>query len=159
MSATFGFSEANGVGEVITDSLTNLNMGSIDMSGLTPSTYPVIAGANAFEKYLKAKFSGTFTEISNMKFWKSAGSLKTGEAIKADLVTSYAQPVATTSTVAVTNVPTVVGSAITVLSAAGTATITAPGYTRYIALQLQTTASTPAGALNTKTFTFQYDEV
>lgn len=159
MSATFGFSEANGVGEAVTDGLTNLNMGSVDSTNLTPSTYPIVAGANAFEKYLKAKFSGTFTEISNMKFWKSVGALKTGEAILADEVTSYAQPVATTSAVAVSAIPTSVGSAIVVHSAAGAATIAAPGYTRYIALQLQTTVSTPAGALNTKTFTFQYDEV
>jgi hypothetical protein len=33
------------------------------------------------------------------------------------------------------------------------------GYTDYIRLQLQTTGSTPSGAVNQKTFCFQYDEV
>jgi len=32
-------------------------------------------------------------------------------------------------------------------------------YTGYIRLQLRTTGSTPSGAVNQKTFTFQYDEV
>lgn len=159
MSATFGFSEANGAGETVTDSISNLNMGSVDMTNLTPSTYPIVAGANAFEKYLKAKFSGTFTEISNMKFWKSVGALKTGEAILADEATAYAQPVATTSSVALDAIPTSVGTAITVHNTSGGLTITSPAYTRYICIQLQTTGSTPAGALNQKTFTFQYDEV
>jgi len=159
MAATFEFSESNLVGEVVQDGITNLNFGDIDDHELTPSSYPIVVGDNSYEKNLRAKFDDTFTEISNMKFWKSAGAYKTGEAIKADEMTVYATPVKTTSVRAVDDVPIVIGSAIVVHSAAGEATITAPGYTRYICLQLQTTGSTPSGALNTKTFTFQYDEV
>jgi len=159
MSASFQFSEANGAGETVTDGIGNLNFGSIDLHELTPGTYPIVAGNNSYEKYLKCHLYGTFTTISNMKFWKSVGALKTGEAIKATEATAYATPVATASAVAVDDVPTGVGSAIAVHSFGGTTTITAPGYTRYICLQLQTTSSTPPGALNTKTFTFQYDEV
>lgn len=159
MSATFQWSESNGAGETVTDGISNLNFGSNDSPNIVPSTYRIVAGENSFEKYIRGKFSGTFTEISNMKFWKSVGGLVTGEAIKTDEATAYAQPVATTSSVAVTDVPTAEGSAIVVHAANGNTTITAVGYTKYLCLQLQTTGSTPAGSVNQKTFTLQYDEV
>jgi hypothetical protein len=159
MAATYQWSEANGSGETVTDGISNMNFGDTDAANLTPASYPIVAGNNSYEKDIKAKFSGTFTEISNMKFWKSAGAYVTGEDIKADQVTSYVQPVKTTSTRAVTTIPTTEGTALAILSAAGTTTITAAGYSRYICLQLQTTVSTPAGAVNQKEFTFQYDEV
>jgi hypothetical protein len=49
-------------------------------------------------------------------------------------------------------------------SAEGAATIVygasgVSGYTKYVRLQLHTTGSTPSGAVNQKTFVFQYDEV
>lgn len=159
MAATYEWSESNLVGEVVQDNIANLNFGDIDDHELTPATYPVVAGTNAYEKYIRAKFSSTFTEISNMKFWKSAGEYKTGEDIHAAENVAYAQPVKTTSSVATVTIPITEGTALHIHSAAGTDTITAPGYTKYICLQLQTTGSTPAGAVNQKTFTFQYDEI
>ena len=159
MAATFEWSESNGATPDVTDDIANLNFGDIDDAEIVVADYPIVAGNNSYEKNIRGKFSGTFTEISNMKFWKSAGALVTGEAIKADLVTSYVQPVKTASTRATTDVPTTEGTAIAVLAADGEATIDAAGYTRYICLQLQTTSETPAGAVNQKTFTFQYDEV
>lgn len=159
MAATFKWSEANGVSEVVTDGITNLNFGDVDSANLVIASYPIIAGENSYEKNIKLKFSGTFTEISNMKFWKSAGALGTGESIKADEVTSYVQPVKTTSTRAVTAIPTTMGTALVIHSSAGTLTITAAGYTRYICLQLQTTSSVSTGDVAEKTFSFQYDEV
>jgi hypothetical protein len=159
MAATLQWSEANGAGEVVTDGISNINFGDIDQANIVIATYPIIAGNNSYEKNIKLKFSGTFTEISNIKFWKSAGALGTGESIKADEVTSYVQPVKTTSPRAVTAIPAVVGSAIVVHSAAGATTITAAGYTRYICLQLQTTGSIATGNIAEKTLTVQYDEV
>jgi len=161
MAAIFQWCEANGSGATVTDGITNLNMGDVDAPNLVTSTYPIVAGENSYEKFIKAKFTSTFTEISNMKFWKSAGALKTGETVKANLVlpASYSQPVKTTSSQATTDVPESLGAALAVRSAADTATITATGYTEYICMQLRTTGSTPAGAVNTKTYTFQYDEV
>ena len=158
MSATFEWSESNGASETVTDNISNLNFGSNDSANITPATYPIVAGNNSYEKYIRAKFSGTFTEISNMKFWKSAGAYKTGEAIKAAANVAYSTPTSSTSSVATSNVPESEASALSIQSSGGTSTITSPGYTKYICLQLQTTSSTPAGAVNTKTFTFQYDE-
>ena len=160
MSATFKFSETNGAGTTVTDDIANLNFGSNDSVEVVPATYPIIAGENSYEKFLQANFSGTFTEISNMKFWMSGGTFGVGEGIDADVDVAYSQPVVSTSTVATTAMPNAEGSAFDVLAADGTAvTIVAEGYTGYICLQLQTTGSTPSGAVDQKEFTFQYDEV
>jgi len=162
MAAIHQFSESNGAGEVETIPVANLNFGSNDSAEINTTTYPITRGDASFEKYLRAKFTGTFTEISNMKFWKSAGTLVTGETIKAAANVAYAQPSATPN--ADSDVPVTEGTALSMQSAEGAATIVygasgVSGYTKYLRLQLQTTGSTPAGAVNQKTFTMQYDEV
>jgi len=157
MPATYQWSESNLAGENVTDGITNLNFGSNDSVNLNTTTYPITRGNSSFEKYIRAKFTDTFTTISNMLFWKSAGSYLTGEAVKAAANVAFVTPSQTPNADA--DVPILVGSALSIQSAAGTTTITSPGYTKYIRVQEQTTGSTPAGAVNTKTFTFQWDEV
>ena len=153
MSATFAWSESNGAGPTVTDGISNVNFGSNDSANLVPATYPIAAGANSFEKWVRGKFSGSYTSVANLRFWKSAGSYVTGEDIKAAVNASFAQPVSTTSAVATVTVPTVEGSAL-----APTAPGAAPDYSGYVTMQLQTTVSTPPGAVNQKTFTLKYDE-
>ena len=162
MAATHQFSESNTISEVVTDGITNLNFGSNDSVNLNTTTYPITRGNASFEKYIRAKFTGVFTVISNMKFWKSAGALVTGETVKASVNTAFATPSATAN--GDSDVPTLVGSALVPQSAEGAATIIhgasgVSGYTKYIRLQTQTTGSTPSGAVNQKTFVMQYDEV
>jgi hypothetical protein len=162
MSATHEFSESNLVGEVVMDGITNLNFGSVDDHDLSTTTYPILRGSSSFEKYLRCKFTGVYSIISNMKFWKSAGTLVTGETIKAATNQVYTQPSATAN--GDSDVPVTEGAALTLQSAEGEATIVygasgVSGYTKYVRLQLQTTVSTPSGAVNQKTFVFQYDEV
>jgi len=153
MAATFQWSESNGAGETVTDGISNANMGSTDAPNITPASYPVAAGSNSYEKWLRGKFSGSYTSISNLRFWKSAGAYVTGEAIKAAVNATYQTPVQTTSTIATADVPTVEGSAL-----APTAPGASPSYSGYITMQLQTTGSTPPGNVNSKTFTLKYDE-
>jgi len=160
MAATFEWSESNTVGEVVHDNISNLNMGSNDSYEIVPATYPIVGGENAFEKYVRGKFTGTFTEITNMKFWKSGGTYKTAEVIKAEENVAYIQPTTSASTVATTNIPVDSSNALVIEESGGTTgTMTATGYTKYICVQLQTGGTTPAGDLNQKEFTFQYDEV
>jgi len=157
MAATHAFSESNGA-EVVHDSIANLNFGSNDSYELNTTTYPITRGNSSFEKYLRCKFSDTFTEISNMKFWRSdVLGYKTGETLKAAANVAFATPSATPN--ADSDIPLNEGASLAIQSAAGTTTITAPGYTKYIRLQLQTTGSTPSGAVFQKTLTFQYDEI
>lgn len=162
MAATFEWSESNGAGEVVSDNIANVNFGSVDDKEIVTTDNPVIAGESSFEKYIRGLFSGTFTEISNILFWKSSGEYKTGETIKAAANAVYATPSATPN--ADDDVPVTEGTALAIKSAEGADVIEygasgVSGYTGYIRLQLQTTESTPAGAVNQKEFTLQYDEV
>lgn len=161
MAASTQWSESNLVGEVVTDGISNLNFGSVDDNDIVTTAYPIVQNTNSFGKYIRIKFGGTWTEISNMKFWKSAGAYVTGELIKASGNATYATPSA--SATGDSTIPTVEGSALTLNSYEDEATIVygnsgVTGYTDYMRFQLQTTGSTPAGAVNQKTITFQYDE-
>lgn len=153
MTATFDFAESNGAGETVTPSISNVNFGNTDASNITPASNPVTAGSNSYEKWVRGHFTGTYSSVSNLKFYKSAGAYVTGESIVAAVNSAYATPVATTSIVAVSTVPTTLGTAIV-----PTAPGASPSYSGYITMQLQTTVSTPPGNVNTKTFTLQYDE-
>jgi hypothetical protein len=160
--STRTWSESNGAGQVVTDGITNINLGSNDSVNLNTTTYPVSAGYNSFSKYIRLKFTGVFSVISNMKFWKSNGAYGVGELIKASSNATYATPSATAT--GDSTIPTEVGSALALNSAEGAATIISgasgvSGYTGYMRLQLQTTGSTPSGVVAQKTITVQFDEV
>ena len=162
MSATHHWYESNLVGEVEEADISNVNFGSDDSPNIVPATYPITRAENSFSKYIRCYFTGTWTEISNMLFWKSAGAYVTGEAIKASANASYATPSQTGT--GDSDVPVTEGAGLAIQSAEGEVIIEygisgVSGYTGYIRLQLQTTGSTPAGAVNQKTFIFQYDEV
>jgi len=162
MSVICEYSESNGVGETVQDNIDNINFGSIDAYEIVPASNAIIAGNNSYIKYIRVKFTGIYTEISNIKFYKSAGAMATGEVITAAANVVYATPVATAS--GDSAVPTTGGSALSINSAEGDPTIMygasgVSGYTGYIRLQLQTTISTPPGALAQKTFSIQYDAV
>lgn len=153
MSASFQFSESNGVTPTVTDGVTSINFGNVDSPNIVPASHPVTAGNNSYEKWVRGHFYGTYNAVSNLKFYLSAGAYVTGEQIMAAVNASFATPVATTSAVATSPVPTSLGTAL-----APTAPGSSPSYSGYITLQLQTTSSTPPGNVNQKTFTLQYDE-
>ena len=153
MAATFEFSESNGAGETITTPITNANFGSVDSPNIVPVSDPITAGTNSFEKWMRGRFSGTFTSIANLRFFKSGGAFVTGEDVKAAVNATFATPVATASIVATVTVPITEGTALV-----PTAPGSSPSFSGYITMQLTTTVSTPPGAVNQKTFTLKYDE-
>jgi hypothetical protein len=170
MAAVVEICEANGVGETISHNIANINFGSNDSSALTPATYPITVGQNSFLKYVRIHWtSGTANKLDNFRVWKSAGAYVTGEGIQCNLETSayseeaYATPVATTYThntmpVADPGAPNIgIGGSLSGSLTAGGA-IGDTTASDYIKMQLQTTGSSPAGNVNQKTFTFQYDE-
>lgn len=166
MVATIEIDESNGVGEDLTDDISNCNFGDDDSANLTPATYPIVAGENSYEKYWKLDFAGTFNQIDNLKIWKSAGNYVTDEGIDTNAressyggAESYVQPIKTTSTKA-TQVFPVTEPSGTNLGFGGSlgGNITSAGKSDYLIMQSQTSTSTPAGDVTQKTFTFQYDE-
>jgi len=164
MPASVSFSEANGVGQSVTDSLTNLNFGSNDSPNLNTSTYKVAVGEFSFEKYLKIKVGGTFAELSNMKLFKLSGTYKTDELIKAIANQTYTQPVNTESAKAVSAIPTAIESALAIQSLEDESLedetlFTEVGYSKYIVLQTSSSVSTPTGVGNEKVIKVQWDEL
>lgn len=185
MAATFNWCEDNGA---LTSShgttqsgfggdthfATDVNWKAVDdctaNSGTAYSAAPIVAGQNSFTKYQYGKYSGTFNEILNCK-WSAhtapAGALATGLTLKGTVTSTYATPSQTTNGALSTDFTTAVaigsGTAVS-FSTTGpyagspTSTLTAAGYTQYLASQLQTTSSAAAGDMSTVTTTLQYDE-
>ena len=154
MAATFQHSESNGAGEAVTNGIANTNFGNTDGPNLSAPNNRIIAGNNSFEKWYRGRFSGTFTSISNLRFFKSSGALPANVDVKAAADAAYATPVDTTSAVATVDVPTVEGSALTPAAPVGN-----PAFSGYITMQMQTTVAATPGAVPTQTFTLKYDEV
>lgn len=162
MPATFQFSESNGILETVTDGISNVNFGINDTPNLVPSINPIIRGNPSYSKYIRAKFTGIWTDISNILFWKSLGNYLTGESIKASANGIYATPSRTSTGDG--NIPLTEGTALNINSAEGENHIEygitgVSGYSAYIRLQQQTTILTPTGNALQKTFILQYDEV
>jgi hypothetical protein len=163
MSATFQWCESNGVGETETRDISNVNFGNVDSPNIVPASHPINVGENSFCKYIRGLFTGDFTTISNIKFWKSSGDLKTGETIKASAYGDYSAPSADDT--GDSEIPTTEETALLVLAEELESNgeisneSSSSGYTAYIRLQNQTTISTPAGSANQKEFTISYDEL
>lgn len=176
MAASVVIAERNGPDASATEALdpANLNMGSTDAAELVPASNPITAQADghAFEKWLRWYVSdmGGSTIIDNLKVWLSnlGGGFKTGEGMSTNARTtgytaaSYptAGPVETNSPDATQATPETepAGANIGISGSLAGQITAAPSYSDYLVLQLDVTASTPAGSLNQKTLTFQYDE-
>jgi len=144
---------------------TNLNLGSTIAANLAPSTYPITAGTYSYEKWVKAVYTGSFTRIDNIQYWKSAGTYVTGEIINwTGQQTAYAVPTSSASGYATAAVPTSdPGTANVSINATLSGSITSStegsNCSDFVILQATITTAASAGATNTKTFTLQYDEV
>lgn len=153
----------------------NLNFGSTDLANLTPASYPIAAGSNSFAKYFKVHFSGSYTQISNAKLWKSNGAYKTGESIKfsGNYVKGYSSPSQTalpavsgnavpnilTSSPSSPNIclPDLTTDVLKQIDYESTPGYASGAYSSMMAFQLQTTSGTPAGLVNQKTISLTYD--
>jgi hypothetical protein len=165
LTATVELCESNTVAETIEHNISNINYGNADVPNLVPATYPITAGENSYIKYIRLHVTamGGSNKIDNIQIWKSAGAYVTGEDIQTNLETSaytaesFATPVKTTYT---HNAMPTADPTTANLGIAGSlsGSLTAAGYSDYWKSQLQTTGSTPAGNVNQKTFTIQYDE-
>lgn len=175
MPATVSVIEMNGVSPNTTLVIdpSNLNMGSIAASALNPSNYPITAKADghSFEKWLKFRVvsMGGSAIVDNLKVWLSnlGGGFKKGEGMSTNLRTiGYVStnypvdgPVETDSAVATQKMPEKEPASANVgIAGSLSGELTSPGDSDWIVLQLDVTQNTPAGTLNQKTITFQFDE-
>ena len=171
MAATTNWYEQNGTAtgspaHGTESSISSCDWKSVDNTTTSRASAPVLAGANSYTKYIYLKFSGTFNQISAVKFAHTAGTLGTGISLKSKITSTYVTP-ATSAMSGSTDITstTAIGSGASVLLSTtgpnGTSTSssqTTTCYTQYIVTQVQTTSSASAGDSGTVTLTVQYNE-
>jgi hypothetical protein len=167
MAATCEIDEQNGSAPGSpTANVSHVNYGSVDQANLSVSGNEIVAGENSFEKWNKMSFTGTFNTVDNLKIWKNSGAYVTGESIDTNARESsyggaetYTTPTQTTSIVATQPMPETEPSGPNLgIGGSLSGQLTGAGDSDYLVTQLQTTVSTPAGDVNQKQFTYQWDE-
>lgn len=168
MPATFSYSEDNGAtaGATRTASVTQVNWKNTNDVATAYTASPITAGANSFSKYQFGAFTGTFNQISSGKWAHTAGTLGAGLILKGAVTSTYAQPLTTANAALSTDMTAItaiasgaaVNFATTGPDGTAAATLSAAGFTQYLATQLQTTVSAVAGDTATVTLTLQYNE-
>lgn len=174
MPAGFSWIEYNATaGDTHNITPSNLNFGSTNAAALPPSTYPITAGSQSYEKWVKGNWTGTnITRIENIQFWcsNSGTGYVTGESIICNATTgtwtqlSYTTPIggSVTSTLGANALlfadPATANIGIGG-NLAGSLVNSAGGASDFILLQTKVTSAASAGAVQQKTFTLQYDEV
>jgi len=176
MAATIDIAETNGPAATSVETLdiSNINFGSDDSAELIPATYPITAEADghAYEKWERLHVSamGGSSQIDNLKIWLSGlgGGWKTGEGMSTNCreggysAESYPAggPVETDSAVADQAMPETepTGPNMGIGGSLG-GQLSGIGYSDWMIFQIDVTEGTPAGSVNTKTFTIQWDEM
>ena len=174
MSAIFEFNEDNGTatgspakGTTRNTAVTQVNWKNVDDVATLPTASPITFGNNSFTKYQFGKFTGTFNQISSGLWAHTGGTLGTGLTLKGVVTSTYATPSSTTnaaltqdmtSAIAITSGQAVNFHTTGPEGASPTATLSAAGYTQYLATQLQTTTSAAPGNTATVTMTLRYNE-
>jgi hypothetical protein len=178
MAATFFWGEDNGTaagsppaGTTRTTGVNQVNWKNTDDVATAYSSSPINAGSNSYEKYQFAIWTGSYNEISSVKFQHVSGVLDSSLGIHS-LVSgfnAYATPATSTNAALVRNLTStgLISTGLAVLvgtvgpeqsgkaaSSAGTPAV----YSEYLITQLRTTASTPPGDTATVTFQLQYSE-
>jgi len=167
-AASVQISETNGTSPgSVTDGITNANMGSTDAPNLNPTTYPITAGNNSYEKYLRLRVvaMNDAVKIDNLRVYAPGATfpIGTGTYVKTSCTPSgyaaqsYGTPVASVSAKAVVNLPTSEPAKNLGIGGSLAGTFTAAGYSDYAVFQVQTNAADTAGS--TITLRFRYDEV
>ncbi len=170
VAATVFLSESNGAGEVVTDNISNLNFGGVDMPNLVPANHPIVRPAFptsrwSFEKFvrLKVQSMGDSLLIQNPKFWKSSGVYLAGEGLfnSNSATLAYSAPAQAQGSKGIATPTSEPSQNIPIAGAMSGGIVAAPTYTSgYTAIGpiINNGAETPIGPLNQKTFIFQWDE-
>ncbi len=172
MTANFNWTQRYGsVNSYTETSATILNLVSTkDTANADSSTYPIVAGENSYELWVRPHFTGTFTTIDTIKFGLISGALLSGESVYVSWIQpsgqSYQTPTKTNSTVAVSFVPSnggtscyvgISGSTMTQLVSNSLNAISG-AFADWIVIQLRTSSNIVAGTTNLKTFQLTYSE-
>lgn len=165
MAASFEWCESNGAGGTVTTLGSSGNLTdfmSTDAAGIANYTsFPITAGTNSFEKWIRGHFVGSFNRISDIRFWMSTGfSPSTGLSIWwSGIQNLFLQPANGTSSIATSSVPIAdPGTANVSIGGNLSGSLVAAGYSDFIVLQLRTTTAAAAGDTSLATMTLSYNE-
>jgi len=149
--------------------VSNLNMGNTyKQVNINSQEFPITAGLNSYEIFIRGKFVGTWTTINNVYFSYISGALVSGETlfVRTNGTTlNYQTPTKQNSTIAVssfsmgTSSPVSISGSISNALTSNANNSTSGAFTDYIVLQLRTSTNAVAGFDNTKTFQISYDIV
>lgn len=113
----------------------------------------------SYERWIRLKFSGTFTDVTNIKAYLSSGSLVDSNMdLKGGVTDTGVTPVNTVSSVATTTMDSwdSAGEAIDITPAGGI--ISSPGFSKYLVIQLVTPDGvTEPGDIGLQKITFTWD--
>ena len=166
MSATFSWPQTVGIPPGTSQDLGSsgnlLNLKNADTLGTSDYvTYPIPAGSNSYEVYLRGHFTGVFNKIYDTRFWMSTDfSPSAGLTIKmkGNQVT-YGQPTNASSSIAVDTIGTSdPGTTNVSIGGSLSSSLTTSGYTDFIVLQLRTTTESAAGDTSLSVMSLSYIE-
>lgn len=154
MSAVTRINEYNGAGATLNADIANLNFGSSDTSELDPVAFPINAGENSFEKYVRLEVTNMngVSAVRKLKVWRTGALGANASLLSNARETSYANmsygtPVATASSKATQTVPATEPTGANLgIGGSLAGELTAVGLSDYLVLQLQTTGSATDGA-------------
>lgn len=171
VAATVYLSETNTVGAVTTDDVANMNFGGVDLVNIVPADHPVVrpglvASFRSFLKEWRVKVHdiGDSLLITDFRMWKTSGAYVAGEEIDWNTNggggNAYVTPDNTTA-FSGSAVPTADPGSANIsgsISASGNYAPSNTTFLRFFMLGNVSGITTPIGAVNQKTFIWQYDE-
>lgn len=171
MSATTTWYEQNGTAAGtpaagVESTVSSCDWKSVDDTTTPRSSAPVQAGNLSYIKYNYLGFSGTFNQISTVKWAHTSGTLGTGLSLVGKVTSTYATPVTTamTGSTDMTSPISVSAGASVLLGTSGPndtnpqASQTTTCYTQYLVTQVQSLGTAAAGDSGQVTLTVQYNE-
>lgn len=162
MPATVLIREKNGAGETATDKTSGTirfkKADNATVDTANPLVVPASGSDWSFEKWLRLNLGGTFTQITNLKFYTDGTSgFGTGVNTWAKAVAAFATPAQGTASTGYTDAFTYTSAAPLSL---GAGPFTAAGDAGSYLVMLGEVLSTAAqGARTAETLTFAFDEI
>lgn len=162
MAATVLIREKNGAGETATDKtsgtirMKNADDATVDTNN--PMVVPPSGSDWSFQKFLRLNLGGTFTQITNLKFYTDGASgFGTGVSLWAKAVGAYSTPAEETASAGYADAFSYTsGSPLSL----GAGPYTGAGDAgSYLQLAMEVASTATNGALSAETMTFSWDEI
>lgn len=165
MAATVLIREKNGAGETATDKTSGVirfkNADNATVDANNPLVVPGSGSDWSYQKYLRLNVSGTYTQITNPKFYTDGSSgFGTGVNTWAKRVGAYSTPAEETASAGYTNAFTYTSGSPLALDSINAGPFTGTGDKGdYLVLALEAQSTATQGARSAETITFAWDEI